>query len=59
MILKGLKNKTKEFLFEGRHWRMDADILMVTVKLLGKPYWVQGQDCWVKTQYDIMGDGMS
>ena len=26
VILKGLKNKTKEFLFEGRHWRMDVDV---------------------------------
>ena len=34
---------------------MDVDVLMVTVKLLVKPYWVQGEDCWVKAQYGIMG----
>ena len=48
VILKGLKNKTKEFLFEGRHWRMDVDGLMMTVKSVVEPYWVQGEDCWVK-----------
>ena len=55
VILKGLKNKTKEFLFEGRHWRMDVDSLMMTVKSVVEPYWVQGEDCWVKSQYGIMG----
>ena len=49
VILKGLKNKTKEFLFEGRHWRMDVDSLMITVKSVVEPYWVQEEDCWVKS----------
>ena len=58
LILKGLKNKTKEFLFEGRYWRLDVDSLMMTVKSVVEPYWVQGEDCWVKTQYGIMGPGI-
>ena len=48
VILKGLKNKTKEFLFEGRHWRMDVDGLMMTVKSVVELYWIQGEDCCVK-----------
>ena len=55
VILKGLKNKTKEFLFEGKHWHIDVDGLMMTVKSVVKPYWIQGEDCWVKAQYGVMG----
>ena len=34
---------------------MDVDSLMITIKSVVEPYWVQGEDCWVKTQYSIMG----
>ena len=34
---------------------MDVDGLMMTVKLVVETYWVQGEYCWVKAQYDIMG----
>ena len=55
VILKGLKNETKEFLFEGRHWRTNVDSLMMNVKSAVEPYWIQGEDCGVKAQYGIMG----
>ena len=43
VILKVLKNKTKEFFVRGRHWRMDVDGSMMTVKSVVEPYCVQGE----------------
>ena len=29
--------------------------LMIIIKSVVEPYWVKGEDCWVKAQYGIMG----
>ena len=39
------KNEKGRFLFEGRQWRMDVRVLVVTSDSVMKLYWDEGDDC--------------
>ena len=52
MTLKFRKNEKRRFFIKGKHWRMDAHVLVVIVDSVMKLYQTEGEECQVSAHYN-------